>query len=43
MQLSKEKEQKLVKKLKKLMAIDPYNPQVVKNAHLLKERSISVM
>lgn len=42
-QISKEKEEKLKKKLKRLMSIDPYNPLVLKNAHLLKERSVSVM
>ena len=32
----KDKEDKKVKKLKRLMAIDPYHPQVVKNAKLLR-------
>lgn len=32
-----------VKRLKKLMAIDPYHPEVVKNADLLNERSQSLI
>ncbi len=30
-------------KLKKLMSIDPYHPQVIKNADLLHKRSSSVI
>lgn len=36
MQQEREKRQKQIQKLKKLMAIDPYHPMVVKNNHLLR-------
>jgi hypothetical protein len=41
--MSKEKEQKQLQKLKKLMSIDPYHPLVLKHADLLQKRSSSVM
>lgn len=33
----------MIQKLKKLMAIDPYHPLVLKNAQLLQKKSNSVM
>lgn len=38
----RDKELQKIKKLKKMQAIDPYHPMVVKNSHLLAQKSISM-
>jgi hypothetical protein len=43
LQAFKEKEQLKLKKPKKLMAIDPYHPMVLKNADLIRDRSHTSM
>ena len=43
MEKIRDKKEQKIKKLKKLMAIDPYHPQVVKNADMLRQKSHSAL